>query len=103
MKEICRKSIDARDGWLVEVEAGQTRRLMAGGTVEHGYHRNDQAEWIDAARNRVYNLNVFPSAGHRLFSKQNNTLMRFAADGSAELGHHDLQAPPSRPTTCPSR
>ena len=98
MAQIRERAIEPGSGWLVEVDAGQTLRLRAAGAVElYGYNRSDRAEWIDAARTRVYNLNVFPSSGHRLFSKQNNPLMRFTTDGFADLGKHDLQAGPARP------
>lgn len=98
MAQFRERAIEPGAGWLVEVDAGQTLRLLAGGAVElYGYNRADRAEWIDTARTRVYNLNVFPSAGHRLFSKQNNPLMRFATDGFAGQGKHDLQAAAARP------
>ena len=35
---------------------------------------------------------MYPTAGHRLFSKQNNPMMQIIEDGFSGVGRHDLQS-----------
>lgn len=80
-------------GWIAEVAAGQVLRIAARSVIDFvAYDRADPGQWFDVARTRVYNLNIFPTTGHRLFSKANNPMMRVLADGFAGIGRHDLQS-----------
>ena len=58
----------------------------------NAFKRADIGEYFDVARTRIYNLNMYPTKGHRLFSKQNNPMMRILEDGFAGIGLHDLQS-----------
>src|SRR3546814_2743549 len=81
------------DGWLGEVEAGQVLRVTAESVIDFvAYSRADNAEYFDTARTRIYNLNIYPAGGQRLFSKQNNPMMRILHDGFEGIGRNDLQS-----------
>ena len=68
MPAIRERTIEAGGGWLVEVDVGQTLLLRTSGAVElYGYNRADRAEWIDVARTRVYNLNIFHASATGCF------------------------------------
>ena len=80
-------------GWMADIDAGQVLRIAATSVIDFiAYNRADQNERFDVARTRVYNLNIYPTKGHRLFSKQNNPMMRMVEDGFAGIGTHDLQS-----------
>lgn len=80
------------EGWLGEIEAGQVLRITAESVVDFvAYNRVDHAEYFDTARTRIYNLNIYPTEGQRLFSKQNNPMMRITRDEFKGTGRHDLQ------------
>lgn len=92
---IIREDIVApNEGWKAELNAGQILRITASSVIDfNAFARADRREFFDVARTRVYNLNIYPTQGHRLFSKQNNPMMRWLKDGFAGLGRHDLQCP----------
>lgn len=99
MKVIREEKVAPGTGWFAEVDRGQVVRITGQSVIELvAYSRADRSEWFDVARTRVYNLNIFPTRGHRLFSKHNNPMMRMLADGYAGTGHHDLQSA----TGCPA-
>lgn len=94
MKTISEQTVRPNTGWYAEVSKGQIVRIAAKSVVDVvAFKRGDPAEFFDVARTRIYNLNIYPTKGHRLFSKQNNPMMRMVADGFAGTGHHDLQSP----------
>jgi len=87
-------------GWKAELAKGQVLRITGSSVLDfNAFSRADPREFFDVARTRVYNLNIYPTAGHRLFSKQNNPMMRWLSDGFAGIGLHDLQCPHG----CPDR
>jgi uncharacterized protein YcgI (DUF1989 family) len=93
MKVIREDRITPNNGWFAEVDKGQVVRITGQSVIDLVlYNRADRTEWFDVARTRVYNLNIFPTGGHRLFSKHNNPMMRVLADGFTGTGHHDLQS-----------
>lgn len=93
MKTLREETVAPGNGWIGDVAAGQTLRVTARSVIDLiAYDAADTSQWFDTARTRVYNLNIFPTAGHRLFSKANNPMMRITADGFAGLGRHDLQS-----------
>ena len=80
-------------GWIGEVDKGQILRITGKSVLDfNAFKRGDTKEFFDVARTRIYNLNIYPAKGHRLFSKQNNPMMRILADGFAGIGRHDLQS-----------
>ena len=80
-------------GWIADVDKGQVLRITAKSVIDfNAFKRDDPREYFDTARTRIYNLNMYPSKGHRLFSKQNNPMMRILEDGFAGIGLHDLQS-----------
>lgn len=94
MKTISEQTIRPNAGWLAEVSKGRIVRITGRSVIDFvAFKRGDTAEFFDVARTRIYNLNIYPTRGHRLFSKQNNPMMRVLADGFAGMGHHDLQSP----------
>lgn len=93
MKVLSETVVEPNAGWMEEVTAGQIVRIAAMSVIDFiAFNRADRSEWFDTARTRVYNLNIFPTAGQRLFSKHNNPMMRILADGFAGIGRHDLQS-----------
>ena len=82
------------EAWHGALEAGQVLRVTAESVVDFvAYSRADPAEYFDAARTRIYNLNIYPAKGQRLFSKQNNPMAKIVRDDFAGTGRHDLQSP----------
>ena len=93
MTIISEDTVAPNAGWIAELEAGQVVRITAQSVIDFvAFDRADPSQWFDTARTRVYNLNIFPTEGHRLFSKANNPMMRVLADGFAGTGRHDLQS-----------
>jgi uncharacterized protein len=93
MKVVRENTVKPNAGWTVEIDKGQVLRITAKSVVDLvAFSRADSEEFFDTARTRIYNLNIYPTRGHRLFSKQNNPMMRMIADGFAGTGHHDLQS-----------
>jgi len=94
MKIIREDVVQPREGWKAELDRGQVLRITAASVIDlNAFSRADPREFFDVARTRVYNLNIYPTKGHRLFSKQNNPMMRWREDGFAGIGLHDLQCP----------
>ena len=94
MKTIREDVVPPNSGWHGHVDKGQVLRISAKSVIDVvAYNRADTKEYFDVARTRVYNLNIYPTRGHRLFSKQNNPMMRWLADGFRGIGLHDLQCP----------
>lgn len=80
-------------GWIGDVDKGQVLRITAKSVIDfNAFKRDDPKEYFDTARTRIYNLNMYPTRGQRLFSKQNNPMMRILEDGFAGIGLHDLQS-----------
>ncbi len=93
MNVIAEETIAPNKGWLGNVDKGQVLRITGRSVIDfNAFKRDDMKEYFDTARTRIYNLNMYPTAGHRLFSKQNNPMMRLLADGFAGTGLHDLQS-----------
>jgi len=93
MNVIAEETIAPNKGWLGNVDKGQVLRITGRSVIDfNAFKRDDIKEYFDTARTRIYNLNMYPTAGHRLFSKQNNPMMRLLADGFAGTGLHDLQS-----------
>ena len=93
MKPIREDVVPPDRGWLADVAKGQVVRIAARSVIDViAFNRADPTEYFDVARTRVYNLNIYPTKGQRLFSKHNNPMMRILADGYAGVGHHDLQS-----------
>lgn len=93
MKTIRQDTVKPNTGWRAELSKGQVLRVAARSVIDLvAFSRADNEEFFDTARTRIYNLNIYPTRGHRLFSKQNNPMMRMIADGFAGTGHHDLQS-----------
>jgi len=93
MEIVSQATVRPHDGWMGELNAGQILRVTAKSMIDFNcFKRDDLKEYFDTARTRIYNLNIYPTAGHRLFSKQNNPMMRFIADGFNGTGLHDLQS-----------
>ena len=93
MKTVTEQTIAPGEGWSGHVEAGQVLRLTAQSVVDFiAFKKSDPREYFDVGRTRIYNLNIYPTQGQRLFSKQNNPLMRVLADGFKGIGRHDLQS-----------
>ena len=93
MKIISEETIAPNKGWMGDVDEGQILRITAKSVIDfNAFKRDDFSEYFDAARTRIYNLNMYPTKGQRLFSKQNNPMMRILEDGFAGTGLHDLQS-----------
>lgn len=93
MNTVSETTLAPGEGWLGEIEAGQRLRIAAESVIDLvAYNRADPVEYFDTARTRIYNLNIYPTAGQRLFSKQNNPMMRITRDDFAGTGRHDLQS-----------
>ena len=85
--------IKPNNGWMGRVNAGQILRITGRSMIDFNCFKfNNLKEYFDTARTRIYNLNLYPTAGHRLFSKQNNPMMKFITDGFSGVGKHDLQS-----------
>jgi uncharacterized protein YcgI (DUF1989 family) len=79
--------------WYGKLAAGQVLRVTAQSVVDLvAFNAADTAEYFDTARTRIYNLNIYPAKGQRLFSKQNNPMARILRDDFAGIGRHDLQS-----------
>ena len=93
MKVIKEETVAPNQGWMADVNQGQILRITAKSVIDfNAFKRADIGEYFDVARTRIYNLNMYPTKGHRLFSKQNNPMMRILEDGFAGIGLHDLQS-----------
>lgn len=93
MKAVREDTVLPNKGWYGEVGKGQIVRITGKSVIDLvAFKRADPTEFFDVARTRVYNLNIYPTRSHRLFSKHNNPMMRIVADGFAGTGHHDLQS-----------
>lgn len=93
MKVISEQAVAPNKGWMGNVDKGQILRITARSVIDfNAFRRDDTREYFDTARTRIYNLNLYPTRGQRLFSKQNNPMMRILADGFAGTGLHDLQS-----------
>jgi len=93
MNVIAEETIAPNKGWMGNVDKGQVLRITGRSVIDfNAFKRDDIKEYFDTARTRIYNLNMYPTTGHRLFSKQNNPMMRLLADGFAGTGLHDLQS-----------
>ena len=66
------------EGWTGEVKTGQVIRITAKSMIDFNcFEKDNFTEYFDTARTRIYNLNMYPTVNHRLFSKQNNPMMKF--------------------------
>jgi uncharacterized protein YcgI (DUF1989 family) len=84
--------VPANSGWAQPVATGQVLRLTAMTIIDFvAFNADDLGERFDQARTRVYNLNIYLTAGHKVFSRHNNHMMTMIADGFEGLGTHDLQ------------
>ena len=93
MKVIREDVVRPNAGWIGEVSTGQVLRITAKSVIDfNAFSRDNVKEYFDTARTRIYNLNMYPTKGQRLFSKQNNPMMRILEDGFAGIGRHDLQS-----------
>lgn len=93
MKTIGEQVVKPNTGWMGNVDRGQILRITGKSVIDfNAFKRGDIREFFDVARTRIYNLNIYPAAGQRLFSKQNNPMMRILTDGFAGIGKHDLQS-----------
>lgn len=93
MRVISEEIVSPHKGWMANLDAGQTLKITGRSMLDFNcFKRDDLKEYFDTARTRIYNLNIYPTAGHRLFSKQNNPMMWFREDGFAGTGLHDLQS-----------
>lgn len=93
MDVISEETVSPQKGWTGTVNKGQVLRITGRSVIDfNAFKSDDISEYFDTARTRIYNLNMYPTKGHRLFSKQNNPMMRFVEDGFAGLGLHDLQS-----------
>ena len=93
MEMITQTTLTPTYGWVGDIKAGQTLLISAKSVIEFNcFDFNNPKEYFDTARTRIYNLNLYPTAGHRLFSKQNNPMMNFTEDGFSGIGLHDLQS-----------
>ena len=93
MKTIREDVVAPNKGWMADVDKGQVLRITARSVIDfNAFRRADPREYFDTARTRIYNLNMYPTRGQRLFSKHNNPMMRILADGFAGIGLHDLQS-----------
>lgn len=90
---ISQNTLVPNHGWISEIKAGQTLLISAMSMLElNCFDLKNPKEYFDTARTRIYNLNLYPTAGHQLFSKQNNPMMSFIEDGFSGIGLHDLQS-----------
>ncbi len=79
-------------GWAGHMKQGQVLRLTAQTIIDFvAFNSNDMAERFDQARTRVYNLNIYLTEGHKVFSRYNNHMMTMTRDGFKGAGTHDLQ------------
>ncbi|MBK18159.1 MAG: hypothetical protein CMM52_04895 [Rhodospirillaceae bacterium] len=93
MNVISEETVSPQNGWTGNVNSGQVLRITGRSVIDfNAFKREDIREFFDTARTRIYNLNLYPTKGHRLFSKQNNPMMRILEDGFAGFGLHDLQS-----------
>ena len=93
MDVISKEIVSPQKGWTGNVDKGQVLRITGRSVIDfNAFKSDDIREYFDTARTRIYNLNMYPTKGHRLFSKQNNPMMRFIEDGFAGTGLHDLQS-----------
>ena len=93
MKVIREDTVAPNRGWMADVNKGQVLRITGRSIIDfNAFKRDDIREYFDTARTRIYNLNMYPTKGQRLFSKQNNPMMRILEDGFAGIGLHDLQS-----------
>ena len=93
MDVISQETVSPQKGWMGNVNKGQILRITGRSVIDfNAFNSDDISEYFDTARTRIYNLNMYPTKGHRLFSKQNNPMMRILEDGFAGLGLHDLQS-----------
>ena len=92
MKTIREDVVPRNTGWAAPVAKGQVLRLTAMTIIDFvAFNGADLGERFDQARTRVYNLNIYLTEGHKVFSRHNNHLMTLIADGFKGLGTHDLQ------------
>ena len=93
MNVINEAAVSPQKGWMGNVDQGQILRISGRSVIDfNAFKREDIREYFDTARTRIYNLNMYPTAGHRLFSKQNNPMMQIIEDGFSGVGLHDLQS-----------
>ncbi len=79
-------------GWAGHMKRGQVLRLTAMTIIDIvACNTNDMAERFDQARTRVYNLNIYLTEGHKVFTRYNNHMMTMIRDGFSGTGSHDLQ------------
>tara|TARA_Y100001960_G_scaffold318746_1_gene389032 strand:- start:18 stop:560 length:543 start_codon:yes stop_codon:yes gene_type:complete len=93
MKIISEETIKPHQGWMGNIDRGQVLKITGQSVIDfNAFNREDIREYFDTARTRIYNLNMYPTTGHRLFSKQNNPMMKILSDGFSGIGLHDLQS-----------
>ena len=93
MNVIREDTVAPNKGLIADVDKGQILRITAKSVIDfNAFKRDDPKEYFDTARTRIYNLNMYPTKGQMLFSKQNNPMMRILEDGFAGTGLHDLQS-----------
>ena len=93
MDVISQETVSPQKGWMGNVNKSQILRITGRSVIDfNAFNSDDISEYFDTARTRIYNLNMYPTKGHKLFSKQNNPMMRILEDGFAGLGLHDLQS-----------
>ena len=92
MKTVLRETAQPNTGWAGHLKPGQSLRLTAMTIIDFvALNAGDFSERFDQARTKVYNMNVYLTAGDKLFSKLNNPMMTMTVDGFAGTGTHDLQ------------
>lgn len=92
MNIVLQETAPPNSGWSGHLKQGQFLRLTAMTIIDFvALNAHDYSERFDQARTKVYNMNVYLTAGQKLFSKLNNPMMTMTADGFAGLGTHDLQ------------
>ena len=92
MNIITEYTAPANSGWAGHMKKGQVLRLTAQTIIDFvAFNSNDMAERFDQARTRVYNLNIYLTEGHKVFTKYNKHMMTMITDGFKGAGTHDLQ------------
>lgn len=92
MKIITEHIAPPNTGWAGRLKAGQVLRLSARTIIDFvAFNADDMRERFDQARTRVYNLNIYLTKGHQVFSRYNNPMMTMITDQFAGTGTHDMQ------------
>ena len=91
-KILSQQTVPANTGWAGYMQKGQVLQLTAMTIIDFvAFNSRDFAERLDQARTKVYNMNIFLTAGQKVLTKHNNHLLTMTEDGFAGIGAHDLQ------------